>query len=92
MDFEVRCLLQSELPSDSDEFKAQLQGYMLNDQNEVIDSLFVPGQNIIKQAITDANNVVLNSTSSQLVADFNKDKIDHLEQCKQIKFVSFLYL
>jgi len=73
-------------------FKAKVQGYMLNDLNEVIDSLFVPGQNIIESAITDVNNVVLNSTNSKLLADFNKDKINHLAQCKQIKFVSFLYL
>ncbi|MBI3520139.1 MAG: hypothetical protein HY062_12405 [Bacteroidetes bacterium] len=73
-------------------FKAQIQGYMLNDQNQIIDSLFIPGQNIIESAITDANNVVLNYVDSKLESDFNKDKIDHLAQCKQIKFVSYLYL
>jgi hypothetical protein len=73
-------------------FRAQVQGYMLNELNEVIDSLFVPGQNLIESAVTDANNLVLNYTDSKLVADFNKDKINHLAQCKQIKFVSFLYL
>lgn len=73
-------------------FKAQVQGYMLNDQGQVIDSLFIPGQNIIESAITDGSNVVLNYVDSKLEVDFNKDKIVHLTQCKQIKFVSYLYL
>jgi hypothetical protein len=73
-------------------FKANIQGYMLNDQGQVIDSLFLPGQNIIEPAITDGNNVVLNYVDSKLEVNFNKDKIVHLTQCKQIKFVSYLYL
>ncbi|MES2568044.1 MAG: hypothetical protein V4565_14310 [Bacteroidota bacterium] len=73
-------------------FRAQIQGYMLNDQNIIIDSLFIPGQNIIEPAITNANNDVLNFVNSQLEADFNKDKINHLTECRQIKFVSSMYL
>ncbi|MBC7696637.1 MAG: hypothetical protein H7141_14465 [Burkholderiales bacterium] len=73
-------------------FKTLIQGYMMNDQNQIIDSLFFPGQNVIEPAITDVNNVVLNYIDSKLVADFDKDKITHLTQCKQIKFISYLYL
>lgn len=73
-------------------FKAQIQGYMLNDQNQVIDSLFVIGENVIESAITDGNNVVLNYVDSKLEAVFDKTKINNLSQCKQIKFVSYLYL
>lgn len=73
-------------------FRAQIQGYMLNDQNQVIDSLFMPGQNIIESGITDINNVVLNYVDSKLVASFDKTKIENLKQCKQIKFVSLLFL
>lgn len=73
-------------------FKAKVQGYMINEMNEVIDSLFIPGQNTIEPALTDINNVVLNYTDSRLEADFDKTKIIHLTQCKQIKFVSYLYL
>ncbi|MES2513203.1 MAG: hypothetical protein V4580_03630 [Bacteroidota bacterium] len=73
-------------------FRAQIQGYMMNDQNQIIDSLFVPGQNIIESAITDGNNVVLNYVDSKLEAVFNKTKITNLTQCKQIKFVSYLFL
>ena len=73
-------------------FKAQIQGYMLNDQNQIIDSLFVPGQNSIESAITDGSNTVLSYVDSKLVAVFDKTKINNLTQCKQIKFVSYLYL
>lgn len=73
-------------------FKAQIQGYMLNDQNQIIDSLFVPGKNSIESAITDGNNDVLNYVDSKLVASFDKQKISNLKLCKQIKFVSYLYL
>ena len=73
-------------------FKTMVQGYMLNDQNQIIDSLFIPGQNVIEPANTDINNVVLNYIDSKLVAEFDKDKISHLTQCKQIKFISYLYL
>ncbi len=73
-------------------FKARIQGYMLNDQNQIIDSLFIPGQNSVVSAITDINNVVLNYVDSKLVASFDKTKIENLMQCKQIKFVSYLYL
>jgi hypothetical protein len=73
-------------------FRAQIQGYMLNDQNQIIDSLFIPGQNVAESAITDGNNVVLNYVDSKLIASFDKTKITNLTQCKQIKFVSYLYL
>lgn len=73
-------------------FKTQIQGYMLNEQNQIIDSLFIPGQNTIEPAISDINNNVLNYVDSKLIADFNKDKINHLTQCKQIKFVSYMFL
>ncbi len=73
-------------------FKAQLQGYLLNDQNQIIDSLFLPGQNFIQSASTNLNNDVLNPINSQLIAEFDKSKIEHLTQCKQIKFVSYMFL
>lgn len=73
-------------------FKTQLQGYMLNENNEIIDSLFLPGQNSIEAAVTDINNEVLSYVDSKLEAGFNKQKIENLKLCKQIKFVSKLFL
>lgn len=73
-------------------FKTLLQGYMMNENNEIIDSLFTPGENIIAAAITDINNTVLNYSDSKLTASLNKQKIENLKLCKQIKFVSTLFL
>lgn len=73
-------------------FRTTLQGYMLDEQGQVIDSLFIPGQNYIEQAVTDINNVVLHYTDSKLIAAFDHLKIENLKKCKQIKFVTFLYL
>ncbi len=73
-------------------FKTQIQGYMLNDQNQIIDSLFIPGENNIESAVTDLNNVVLNYVDSKLTASFDRTKIENLKQCKQIRFISYLFL
>lgn len=73
-------------------FKAQIQGYMINAQNQVVDSLFSPGNNTIASAITNNLNVVLNYTDTKVIAKLDKTKIDHLTQCQQIKFVTYLYL
>lgn len=73
-------------------FKAQIQGYMLNTQDQVVDSLFTWDNNTIQSAITNSSNVVLNYVDTKLVASFNKTKIEHLRQCSRIKFVTYLYL
>ncbi len=73
-------------------FNAKLQGYMIDEQNQIIDSLFIPSQNSIEAANTDINNVVLNYIDSRLESDLDKTKMEHLALCKKIKFVSKLYL
>lgn len=73
-------------------FDAQLQGYMINDQNQIIDSIFMPGQNTIKQAVTDINNNVLNYVDTKLTASIGVDKVANLKSCKKIKFVIQLFL
>ena len=73
-------------------FKAKLQGYMLNEYGQTIDSIFINGQNIIESAVTDLSNTVLNYTDTKLAVTFDKAKNENLKQCKQIKFVSHFYL
>ena len=73
-------------------FKTQIQGYMINEQNQIIDSLFIPGQNTIEQADVTSGNEVVGPVSSQLISFINKDKLSNLMQCKKIKFVSMMYL
>lgn len=69
-------------------FNAVLQGYILNEQEQIIDSLFnVPG-NVIKEGTVDANNIVIQSNYTELKINLTKPKLQNLKQCKFIKFVS----
>lgn len=73
-------------------FKAQLQGYMLNEQNQITDSLFNSTNNIIDGATTDINNNVLNYTDTKLSVVVGETKLSNLRKCKQIQFVIRLIL
>ncbi len=73
-------------------FDAKLQGYMLNDQNQIIDSLFMPSQNTVQSASTDINNNVLNYVDTKLTVSLGEDKVANLRLCKRIKFVIQLFL
>ena len=73
-------------------FTAKIQGYLLDETNAIIDSLFIPGENIIESAITNSSNVVLSSVDSKLVSNISNSKLENLKKCKQIKFVSWMYL
>ena len=73
-------------------FKAVLQGYLVNEQNVITDSLFTASQNLIQSALVDGNNTVLNYTDTQLTVSLDKNKIEKLKATKQIKFVIQLFL
>ena len=73
-------------------FDAKLQGYMINDQNQIIDSLFTPSNNAIQSAVTDINNNVLNYVDTKLKVTIGADKVANLKLCKHIKFVIQLFL
>lgn len=73
-------------------FKALIQGYLIDDQNQITDSLFLSTNNTISSAIIDANNNVLNYTDSKLTIDFDANKLTKLKMSKQIKFVIRLVL
>ncbi|MBP7808732.1 MAG: hypothetical protein KA163_05535 [Bacteroidia bacterium] len=69
-------------------FNAVLQGYILNEQEQIIDSLFnVPG-NIIKEGTVDINNIVIQANYTELKINLTQPKLQNLKQCKFIKFVS----
>jgi hypothetical protein len=69
-------------------FNAVLQGYILNEQGQTIDSLFnIPG-NIIKEGTVDVNNIVIQPIYTELKINLTKDKLTNLKQCKFIQFVS----
>lgn len=69
-------------------FNAVLQGYIMNEQQQIIDSLFnIPG-NVIKEGTVDINNIVISSNYTELRIPLTRNKLDNLKLCKSIKFVS----
>lgn len=69
-------------------FNAILQGYILNEQEQVVDSLFsVPG-NVIKEGTVDANNIVIQANYTELKINLTKSKLENLKKCKFIRFES----
>jgi hypothetical protein len=69
-------------------FSVKLQGYMLDKNNKVIDSLFVPGSNVIEAGALNFNNEVYASTEKKITVPVNTSKIAHLKECKKIQIVS----
>lgn len=73
-------------------FDAVMQGYILDDKQNIIDSLFsVPG-NKIDRGIIDVNNNVTQSVSTKVLIPFDTNKLQNLKRCKTIRFVSRLDL
>lgn len=72
-------------------FNAKLQAYLLDENNTVIDSIFLPSENTISPAITDISNTVISSVDTKIVFTIANSKLEHLKKCKQIKFVSAMY-
>ncbi len=71
---------------------AQVQAYMLDAGGAVIDSVFVPGKNLIPHGSLNANNEVTEPVKSTMVIPVTKAKIDNLARCKKLKIVSFLLM
>ncbi|PBQ33383.1 hypothetical protein CNR22_16885 [Sphingobacteriaceae bacterium] len=69
-------------------FAVRLQGYMYDDQNVMIDSLFVPGSNVIDAgALNNANEVTV-ATQKKVQIPMGRSKIENLKKCKKIRMVS----
>jgi hypothetical protein len=70
-------------------FDAVLQGYILDDQKQVIDSLFtVPGNTIQRGNVDPLTNLVLSPVFTRVTIPLNHDKLQNLKRCKSLKFVS----
>lgn len=69
-------------------FEAVLQGYILNDQQQIVDSLFDVTGNTIHRGILNSNNDVTQAVYTKILVPFSESKLKHLKQCKTIKFVS----
>ncbi len=73
-------------------FRAQIQAYLINDQNQVIDSLFMPGNNFMERGVIDAQNIVTNPTSSKLYVPITTVKIENLKKAKTIKLATYFIM
>ncbi len=73
-------------------FSAQLQAYMLDENKQIIDSLFTSTSNTLVKGITNAQNVVTSPTKSRVAIPINKTKIDHLRKTKWLKIISYMLM
>lgn len=73
-------------------FAAQLQAYMYDASKNLIDSVFIPGQNRMLAGQLDAQNLVIAPTKSIIRVPVNRAKLDNLQRCKKMKIVSRLLL
>ncbi len=70
-------------------FNAELQAYMLDENKQIIDSLFTPTSNIIVKGVTDAQNIVTLPTFTKLKVPFTKTKIENLRKTKSLKIITY---
>ncbi len=73
-------------------FNAKLQAYMLDVNQVVIDSLFIPTANTFYKGVTDAQNIVTFPTRTKVVAPFDKNKIENLKKTKSLKIITYFIM
>ena len=69
-------------------FAAQAQAYLLNQNKQVIDSLFSPGANTIACGKLNSQNIVVEAAESTIRMTFDKNKLANLKQTKYIQVKS----
>jgi|GEM_PF-861247 len=69
-------------------FAVKLQGYMYDVDGLLLDSLFVPGSDIIDGGVLNMNNEVITPVEKKIAIPINGSKIRNLRNCKNIKVVS----
>lgn len=69
-------------------FRAEVQAYLIDEQNQIVDSLFMPGNNFMERGVIDAQNIVTSPTQSKLTVPVTKVRIDNLKRTKIIKLVT----
>lgn len=73
-------------------FRAEIQAYLINAQNQIIDSLFLPGSNFLEKGLVDAQNKVTFPTQSKLNVPVTKDRIENLKKAKTIKLLTYFIM
>lgn len=73
-------------------FKAQMQAYMLDENDQVIDSLFLPGKNIIESGHMDNQNIVVSPYFSKVLIPIDEMKVVHMRRTKSIQILTRLVM
>jgi hypothetical protein len=69
-------------------FDAVMQGYILDENKTIIDSLFSNPGNKIDRGIIDANYIVTQPVYTKIMIPLTPSKIQNLKKSKSVKFVS----
>lgn len=73
-------------------FSARLQAYLLDDNLQVMDSVFISGQNTIQAGTLNAQYEVTEPLKSTLYIPVSKEKLDKLTRCRKIRIISRLLM
>ncbi|MDI1355102.1 MAG: hypothetical protein PSX36_09295 [bacterium] len=73
-------------------FSAQLQGYMYDAQNNLLDSIFIAGANTIDRGQLNADNIVISRGKTTLYIPVDLAKIANLKKTTRIKVRSLLLM
>jgi hypothetical protein len=73
-------------------FSAVLQAYLLDENNNLVDSLFMPGNNVIPKGVTDASNLVIAPTSQILYIPFDQTKLTNIKNSRFMKLKAKLVM
>ena len=69
-------------------FDAVLQGYILDEQKQIIDSFFTVPGNTITRGTLDAHYIVTSPVYTKLTIPLTENKLKNIKLCRYIKFVS----
>ena len=70
-------------------FNAVLQGYIMDEQKNIVDSLFnIPGNIIREGNVNPVTNIVISPVYTELKINLTPGKLENLKKCKFIKFIS----
>lgn len=70
-------------------FSTQLQVYLKDEQNQLLDSVFVNGENIIQAGQINASNEVIAPTKSQILIPVNKTMTEALKKTRSVDIKSY---
>jgi hypothetical protein len=73
-------------------FSARLQAYLVDKNNNVIDSLFITGANTVASGKLDNQNIVTEEVSSKLRVPLDKKKVENLKNSSEIRIETYFIM